>query len=1203
MHRRATCSAALSSCCEQRHLTPRRRMCSFRPAHIDDLGEWSLAASDVNKERAVGKEEIMAYLKKIIQTLVGCCLAAALAGAAPAPLQQQDTPARTPARPAADILKDNLDRVAATPEQILEVLNKDSGLMVEFKQLLAQDAGMSGQILEESDLGDLSIADRLRQDLHARTLATRLLRRYGYLLPRINPDSDLAAEHNLELRERSLEIERMSERRRAPREESRTERISDCDPSLLAECPPVEIVPHKKMQAPGEPLPDQRRSTLPLQRAADEGEMDGLRPDALTASLGLAADSMQPATREPLLTSEVRMNVAPSIGLSDRSSPVGATDTLLALPVSSSETLPPPRDAYAQGAQERSKWETAGAELEQVRMERHPNPYAHAPSLYDLYLQAASPNRKMRRFGLDVFRRGSSNPDILPMDLPVGPDYVVGPGDSLSLNLWGGVSQRLFRTVDREGRLILPEAGPVLVSGLTLGAVQEEVQRALRTQFRNISADVSLLRLRTVRVYVVGEVASPGAYDISSLSTPLNALFAAGGVTSLGSLRRLEHYRGKQLIEQVDAYDLLLHGIRGDIQRIENGDSLRVPPLGPCVTVDGMVRRPATYELSKEKNLGQLVELAGGILPAAELRHIEVQRLEAHEKRTMLSLDIGESSDQEALRGKLEEFLVQDADEIHIFPIAPYNSHAVYLEGHVLRPGRYSYRDGMKLTDLVASYKDLLPEPSGSYAEIIHITAPDYRPVVESFDLTAALGHPEGAPKLEPLDTVRIFGKYDFEPAPVILVTGEVHSPGRYRASGQQHLRDALYQAGGVTPDAWLDAGQLFREETDGTTKVFSVNLRSALEGAPPDNILLEPRDRILVHRQPRKVDPPSVIVRGDVARPGRYPLATDMRLSDLVRSAGGLLRSANPASGDLSHYAGTGTGSSRAGAQKVDLAAALRGEVAEDVPLGDGDVLTVPQQTGWKDIGATMTIRGEVAKPGAYGIQPGERLSSLLRRAGGLLPTAYPKGALFERISVRDMQQQSRQELIQRLEQESITVKTSLVSTGTEEAAIRQAATQQKERILQALRRAPVSGRLVVHIEYGRKGFVGSPDDIELRAGDTLDIPKQPSFVLIIGQVYNSNAIIYTPGKSAAWYLLRAGGATQLANKKAIFILRASGEVASGSGGMWSGGALTATIGPGDTIIVPEKAVLGAGSAWKNIAAIAQIAQAGALAAAVAIP
>ena len=270
----------------------------------------------------------------------------------------------------------------------------------------------------------------------------------------------------------------------------------------------------------------------------------------------------------------------------------------------------------------------------------------------------------------------------------------------------------------------------------------------------------------------------------------------------------------------------------------------------------------------------------------------------------MLSLDVGETSDKDSLRAAFEKFGVQDGDEIHIFPIAPYNTASVYLEGHVLRPGKYSFHDGMKVTDLVSSYKELLPEPAERYAEIVRITQPDNRPVVESFNLATALDHPENAPKLEALDTVRIFGRYDLEAAPEIAVMGEVRAAGHYRVSGQEHVRDAVYQAGGITPDSWLESAQLFRALPDGTTKVFSISLREALAGDPLNNILMEPRDRILVHRQPEKVNPPSVYVRGEVARPGRYPLASDMRVSDLVRSAGGFLRSANPESADLVHYA-----------------------------------------------------------------------------------------------------------------------------------------------------------------------------------------------------------------------------------------------------------------------------------------------------------
>ena len=250
-----------------------------------------------------------------------------------------------------------------------------------------------------------------------------------------------------------------------------------------------------------------------------------------------------------------------------------------------------------------------------VRMVHQPNPYSDIPSLYDMYVQASPREKEHERFGLKIFQNNTLEPDAIPMDLPVGPDYVVGPGDGLAIDLWGGVSQRMFRIVDREGRIALPEAGPLLVSGRAMGDVQQTVQQLMRTQFRDVSVDVSLSRLRTVRVYVVGEVSEPGAYDISSLSTPLNALFAAGGVTPRGSLRSLQHFRGKQLIETVDAYDLLLHGVRSDMARIENGDTLMVPPVGPQVTIEGMVRRPAIYELRTENSLEDALELAGGILP------------------------------------------------------------------------------------------------------------------------------------------------------------------------------------------------------------------------------------------------------------------------------------------------------------------------------------------------------------------------------------------------------------------------------------------------------------------------------------------------------------------------------------------------------------------------------------------------------------
>ncbi len=1118
-----------------------------------------------------------------------------------------------------ELENENLKHAAASAAQIEDVLRKDAGLLVEVKRWAAKEAADNGQVVEDSDLSDQAISDRLARDVQFRSIVTRLLQRYGYLIPAPNPDSELAKEQDLILKERArrlvqVEAKEDSESLDGTRTESGLERSASCDQRVDADCrvQPTQVL-RRRSSTPDEASP------VPANPSAqpDQSRQPRVMRTMQTASIPQGTELLDGQTTRPagleLLSGPLKR--APESAFDGMSTAGGASSIQggpLSVPSSTADGTSGTASRVSRSDPSRlarPRMQGGQSNEEQfapTAMVRRPTPYADVPSLYDMYVQAATHERPPARFGLEVFQNGTREPEAIPMDLPVGPDYVVGPGDGLAIDLWGSVSQRLTRVVDREGRVSLPETGPLLVSGRTLGEVQQAVQKTLSTQFQDISADVSLSRLRTVRVYVVGDVAEPGAYDISSLSTPLNALFAAGGVAPQGSLRTLKHFRGKQLVEEVDAYDLLLHGVRSDLKHLENGDTLMVPPIGSQVTVDGMVRRPAIYELRDEKSLTDVLDLAGGILPTAALSHIEVQRIEAHQKRTMFSLNVSPTSTAESISNQLSAFEIRDGDEVHIFPIAPYNEDAIYLQGHVLRPGRYSYRKDMKLTDLVASYNDLLPEPAPRYAEIIRLSLPDHHPSVESFDLSAAMTNPATAPKLQPLDTVRIFSRYDFEPAPTVWVGGEVRSSGRYRTSGQGHVRDAVYLAGGVTPDASLETAQLFRTQSDGTLTILSVNLREALGGNPVDNVLLQPRDRILIQRSSAKVDPPTVSIQGEVAKPGRYPLTANMHASDLVRSANGFLRSADPESADLLHYVTldkSPRGKTPAGHVALNLSAALAGAPENNPLLRDGDVLTVPQQAFWKDIGAVVTVRGEVRNPGVYGIQPGERLSSLLKRVGGLLPSGYPQAAVFERVGVRELQAKSRQELIQRLEQETTMVKTSVSTTGTEEAALQQSAMQQRQRMLDALRRAPISGRLVIHLRPDQRDFAGSPDDIELRAGDSLEVPKQPGFVLVVGQVYNTNALTYQPGKNAGWYLSRAGGPTHLADKKAIFIIHANGSVTGGGqSGFWTGNVLSAGIGPGDTVVVPEKPI-GGSTTWKNVVSIAQVAQAAALVAAVAIP
>jgi protein involved in polysaccharide export with SLBB domain len=1146
----------------------------------------------------------------------------------------EDTLSRRPAEPS-DLAKENLDRVAASAAQIREVLAKDAGILVELKRLVAKEATDDGQIVEDSSLTDDAVFDRLEHDVVFRSLATRLAQRYGYLLPSVNPDSPAAKQEDLVLKERARRLVQIEAQEDAeslhpqPKEQNQEQSIQRAACGTRnqdqANCNPLPP------GAKGRSLRDLRDATrpedftnpLPVLPVVPQLDVPSLNSDAariLRARAGrdstdLGGSSSLTDSGLSSASDALRRNPNALLGSLPTGSSLdglgsllrpGNLDGLSALGVGSrmDTVLPmePEKNRIVRLPGERGSLNEAEMEkdLPSVSMVHKRNPYADIPSLYDLYVQAAPRDHAPERFGLEIFQNGTRDLDSFPIDLPVGPDYLVGPGDGLAINLWGSVSQRITRIVDRQGRIALPEAGPLLVSGRTLGEVQQSVQEALRSQFREVSADVSLSRLKTVRVYVVGEVDEPGAYDISSLSTPLNALFAAGGVTERGSLRAIRHYRGKQLIEEVDAYDLLLRGVGSELKQLENGDSLIVPPIGEQATVTGMVRRPAVYELHGEKSLADVLDLAGGILPAAALKHIEVQRLEAHEKRTMLSLDLSSGDDPSAVSKQLSDFKIQDGDQIHIFPIAPHNESAIYLQGHVLRPGRYSYHEGMKISDVISSYADLLPEPSGRYAEIIRLNAPDFRPSVESFDLSSALTNPAAAPKLQPLDTIRIFSRYDFEPAPSVWVGGEVRAPGKYRTSGQAHVRDAVYLAGGISPDASLDSAQLFRTEHDGTMKILSLNLGEALAGNPADNMALEPRDRILIHRNSSKVDPATVYIKGEVAKPGRYPLTSNMHIEDLIRVAGGLKRSADTASADLTRYA-EGAETQHVPAENMDikLSAAMTGDDKADIPLRDGDVLTIRQNPGWGDIGALVTLKGEVQHPGSYGIRPGEQLSSVLERAGGFGPQAYPYGAVLMRREVREVEMKNHLELVQRLKVEQISLKALPDGDQDQKTAKTNAIAETESALTQLQETSPV-GRVVIHIKPNVNEWRNTAADVPVRDGDVLVIPKIADYVMVSGQVFNPTAVSYRPGRSAKWYLSQSGGTTPLADKKGVFVIRADGSViaAKNSGDGWfSGDPLNTTLKPGDSIIVPEKAPKIGGRNWATTLQAAQVASSVALA------
>jgi len=1139
--------------------------------------------------------------------------------------------------------------VSLSAAAITEILRQEPGLLLEVKRVLVRKAYEQGRLLDPADLTDAALFQWLREDNNVRVLATEQIEQREYIRPkptRREMEKDRierlrSANSAMASGGSTVPVGRNEEEKYwAQHEQLGVPEKARTQPDPLGDNgysddgfaePDRTSTPSNRFPAQPDLAPStdyRRRQNLAGTQPQDRDSYDGAPPGA--GSLERIAPEGMPGLLSASMDESGATGARP-----------GSADALSGLPdaYSSAAAAGGSRfngDPPAQPSSSYSVRADAGAgpwnprnrngndgRLQKPRLpaedEDHPairrrvNPYDEVPSLYDLYAQVSRRSPVLARFGEDIFRNGTGNFDELPMDLPVGPDYVLGPGDGLSIELWGGVSQRLERVVDREGRVALPEAGAVEVNGRSLGDVQQLVQTVLRGEYRDVHADVSLARLRTVRVYVVGDVVRPGAYDVSSLSTPLNALYQAGGPTARGSLRILRHYRGQQLVEEIDLYDLLLHGVRSSLARLQAGDTIMVPPLGAELTVEGMVRRPAIYELNHEHDLAEALELAGGVLNTGTLRHIEVERVVAHQSRALLRLDLPENNlpennNQDAVTAVLENFNVQDGDKIRISPILPYSERTVYLDGHVVHPGKHAFREGMRVSDLIGSYTDLLPEPAPRHAEIIRLAPPDFAPQVIAFNLSDALAGTVagGAAKanspqnvtLQPFDTVRIFGRYDFEDPPVITVNGEVRHPGEHVTNGETRLRDAIYLSGGVTRDALLTDAQIFRRTSDGKLKVLSVNLAGALAGDAADNVPLEPKDRVFIHRNLSKLDPAMVKIEGEVARPGKYPLGEDMSAAQLVRLAGGLKRGAFTEAADLTRYTVENGAQVMGEHLAVPIARALAGEPDTDVRLHDGDVLTIRQLAGWNDIGALITVKGEVMHPGDYGIQEGERLSSVLARAGGLRADAYPYGAILERRQVRELQEKNRSDLIRQVQAQQDSFKLLPDTGDAEDKQAKSAVVQQWHATLEELENLPPSGRLVIHISKDVRKWANTPADLDVRAGDTLFIPKMPNYVMVNGQVYNPTAITFRPGKNAGWYLRQAGGPTNMANKKAVFVVRADGSVVGGKGsGEWfTGDVLSAELRPGDMVFVPEKA-LGGTAFWKNTLQAAQLVSTAAIA------
>ena len=511
----------------------------------------------------------------------------------------------------------------------------------------------------------------------------------------------------------------------------------------------------------------------------------------------------------------------------------------------------------------------------------------------------------LKPYGYELFEGAPST--FSPVtDVPVPADYVMGPGDELSVQLFGGSQNRTQSlTVSRDGTIAFPGLGPIRVGGMTFNAARQAIETRVAQQMIGVRASVSMAETRSIRVMVMGEARQPGSYTVSGLATMTTALFASGGVNPIGSLRDIQLKRQGRVVRNFDLYDLLIRGDTSDDAKLLPGDVIFIPPVGPTVSVAGEVKRPAIYELRGENNVAAVIEMAGGLTPEADVSRASLVHVDESSRRVVVEVNLKDSGGTR---------IVRNGDVLRVSRLRPQVDSGVTLEGFVYRPGPVAWTDGLRLSDVIGSVDELRPNADQSYILVRRETGPDRRVSVVSADLNAALAAPGSAADipLQPRDRIIVFdlapGRERIirpimeelrlqaqlgRPAEMVRVEGRVKVPGEYPLETGMRISDLLRAGGNLDISAYGGKADLARYTVSDagalTTEVVEVDLAAVRNGDMAANIELHPYDFLLVKEATDWGRQESVTLRGEVRFPGVYPIRKGETLKELLDRAGGL--------------------------------------------------------------------------------------------------------------------------------------------------------------------------------------------------------------------------------------------------------------------------------------------------------------------------
>lgn len=628
-------------------------------------------------------------------------------------------------------------------------------------------------------------------------------------------------------------------------------------------------------------------------------------------------------------------------------------------------------------------------------------------------------------------------------------NYRLGPGDEVIIDIWGTSEDHLRQTISPEGSIMISQIGPVYLNGMTINDANKHIKNAFSKKYAGMEdaetdIQVTLGQVRTIQVDILGEVATPGTFRMSPFASVFHALYRAGGINDIGSLRNIQVLRNGKKVAGVDIYEYLFDGKTNGNIRLQEGDVIIVPPYDQLVSIDGNVKRPMYYEIKPDETIKSLLEYSGGFTG------------DAYEGMVRLARQSGTENELYNIeRGEFASYRLQDGDIITVGTILDRYANRVELKGAVYRPGMF------------------------------------------------AIG--------KDINTVS----------------------------------DLVKKADGVTDDAYTDRVLLYREGPDLELQIMALDLKDILEGRAKD-VTLKRNDVLVISSIHELEERGALSIGGQVARPGSYPFAANTTLEDLIFQAGGLLEGASTARVDISRRIVDPTSTQ----QTQQISEIYTVSIENGLALNSGkgfklmpyDHVEVRKSPGY-NAQESVSVRGEVLFDGSYVLQKrNERLTDIIKRAGGILDEAYIKGAYLTRRLSED-------ELASRREVLRLAMANSGPGMGDSIA----------------LSKIDVSPTYNVGINLEKAiQNPGSHYDVVLQPGDALFIPEQQSTVKIAGDVMFPNTVVYEPGKKLSYYIDQAGGYGQRARKNKAFIVYLNGTVAKAKRGT--------PIEPGCQIIVPSK-------------------------------